>query len=88
MKVKINPKIENAALARAARHAIVKSHLDISELNISSTGGTVELNGKIKSPRDYPGNMDVRKEFENLKNMIRNVRGVRDVNGERVKLFD
>ncbi len=79
-------KAENNTIAKLARHAIAKSSLDISELTIScSAGGQIDLSGKVKVPRGYVGDMSVRKEFDNLQNLIRNSRGVRDVNGDRVQ---
>ena len=87
MKVKPNIKQENTTLARTARQAIAKSHLDISELSIACSGGAIELYGKVKMPRDHTGDFDMRREFESLKNMIRAVRGVREVHGEKVKMF-
>ena len=88
MATKVPTKSENNALARTARHAIAKSVLDISELNIACNGGVIELYGQIKTPRDYAGTMDTRKEFEKLKTMIMAVRGVREVNGTRVRIFN
>ncbi len=85
---KANAKQENSALAKAARSAIAKSVLDISELQISCSGGDIELFGKVRAPRDFKGGAGVRKEFESLKNMIRSVRGVREVYGDRVTVFE
>ncbi len=82
-----NIKAENTALARTARQTIAKSPLDISELSIACNGGDIELYGKIKMPRNSTSDVDVRKEFEKIKTMIRAIRGVRDVRGERVKIF-
>lgn len=79
-------KAENNFVARLARHAIAKSPLDISELNISCIGGQIQLTGKVKAPRGYTSDMSVRKEFENLQNMIRASRGVKDVSGDRVQM--
>ena len=86
--MKKDTKSECSATARLARHAIAKSPLDISELNIHcSNGGLIELSGKVMIPRNFKGEMSVYKEFENLKNMIRSSRGVREVQSERVKIF-
>lgn len=70
-----------------ARHAIAKTPLDISELHIScGQGGHIELSGQIKIPRGHIGDLNVKKEFEAMLNMIRNSRGVREVYGDRVRL--
>jgi hypothetical protein len=85
--MKKDTKSECNAVARLARHAIAKTTLDISELNIScGQGGQVELTGKIKLPRGHVGDINVKKEFEVLVNAIRSSRGVRDVYATRVVL--
>ena len=80
-------KAECNSVARLCRHAIAKTPLDISELNIScGQGGQIELTGKIKIPRGHQGELNVRKEFEVLKNAIRSSRNVREVYGEKVRM--
>lgn len=88
MSRKVNTKQENNAIAKSARNAIAKSSLDISELNISFYGGTIELHGKVRPPRGHSGSISMKKEFENLQNMILAVRGVRDVQAQRVIIFE
>ena len=85
---KVNTKLENNAIAKSARNAIAKSTLDISELNIAFSGGTIELYGKVRPPRGTHGVMNLKKEFESLKNMVLTVRGVRDVQATRVILVE
>ena len=75
------------AIAMHARHMIAKSPLDISELNISCHGGSVELTGKVRPPRGAQA-MNVRKEFDILCDLIRSTRGVKDINSTRVKCAD
>ena len=87
MAVKVNTKQENNAIAKSARNAIAKSILDISELNIAFSGGTIELYGKVRPPRGHSGEISMKKEFEHLQNMILGVRGVREVNARRVILL-
>lgn len=83
--MKKDSKAECSSVARMARHAIAKTPLDISELNIScGQGGQVELTGKIKVPRGHVGEINVKKEFEVLLNAIRSSRGVREVYATRV----
>ena len=75
------------AIAMHARHMIAKSPLDISELNISCHGSSVELTGKVRPPRGAPP-MNVRKEFEILLDLIRSTRGVKEIHAHRVKCAD
>jgi len=85
--MKKDTKSECNSTARLARHAIAKTQLDISELNIHCmTGGQIMLTGKIKIPRGHLGEMNVRKEFETLKNAIRASRGVKEVYADQVKM--
>lgn len=84
MANKAPTKQENTALARSARHAIAKSVLDISELNIACSGGSIELYGRVRPPRGYTGTINMKKEMEQLESMILAVRGVREVNMRRV----
>lgn len=80
-------KAELGATACYARHAVAKTPLGFSELNIACLqNGQIELTGKIKIPRGYIGELNVRKEFGILKNNNRSSRGVREDYGERVRL--
>ena len=81
-------KTANHAIAKAARNAVAKSSLDISELNIACNGSTIELWGKVRAPRGHTGSVNMKKEFEHLQNIILAVRGVRDVEGRRVILVE
>lgn len=81
-------KDEDKALAKASRSAIAKSPLDISELNLSCSGGFVELTGKVRCPRGHIGNMNMRKEFQNLVTIVRSVRGVKDCYGGGVTIIE
>jgi len=79
---------EDKAIAKSARAALAKSPLDISELIVSCSKGCIELSGKIKVPRDHTGSLNVRKEFTVMKAQLHNVRGVRDVTSDRVRIFE
>jgi hypothetical protein len=57
-------------------------------LQVTSSNGAIELFGKVRAPRGQAGVLNLRKEFEQLKNMIRATRGVRDVSGDRVRLVE
>ena len=78
---------EDRAMAVTLRRLIAKSELDISQLTISFSRGTCELSGQVKAPKGKEG-MPVRKEFNLLKQQIMSVRGVRDIFGDRVRIFD
>ena len=78
---------EDRAMAVTLRRLIAKSNLDISQLQVSFSRGTCELTGAVKAPKGHEG-MQVRKEFNSLKQQIMSVRGVRDCFGDRVRVFD
>ena len=78
---------EDRAMAVALRRMVAKSSLDISDMQITFSRGTCELMGSVKAPKGSEGMM-VRREFNALKQQIMAVRGVRDVFGERVRIFD
>lgn len=78
---------EDRAMAVALRRLVAKSNLDISDMQISFSKGTCELMGSVKAPKGSVG-IPVRKEFQALKMQIMSVRGVRDVFGDRVRIFD
>jgi hypothetical protein len=81
-------KDEDRAIAKACRSAMARSALDISELNVLCIGGFVELQGKVRTPRGSAGQISIKREFENLKVLVRAVRGVKDCRGERVQLVE
>lgn len=74
-------KEEDRALAKAARSAIARTPLDITELNVACSGGFIELTGKVRVPRGATGSVNVRREFQNIITVVRNVRGVKDCYG-------
>jgi hypothetical protein len=81
-------KIENHAIAKACRNTIAKSSLDISELNIACSGSTVEIWGRVRPPRGAGGTLNMKKELEHIKELLLTVRGVREVNSQRVVLAE
>lgn len=83
-----NSKDEDRYIAKAARAAIVRTPIDISELNISCSGGQILLNGKVKPMRGQQGSVNVRKEFQVIKTQISTVRGVRGVYGDAVAIYE
>ena len=80
--------IEDKMLASKARHAIARTPLDISELMITCSRGIVELNGKVKRPRQDAGTTNVRKELRVLTEIVRNTPGVKGVTADRVQIMD
>ncbi len=79
-------KAENNHTAKMARHAIAKSPLDISQLNINcSNGSVIQLSGIVKTPVGFTGTLNIRQEIEAMKAMILAVHGVREVNGDSVR---
>lgn len=81
-------KEEDKLLAKAARSAIAKSPLDISELNVACSGGFIDLSGKVRTPRGHTGTLNVRKELQNIVAWVRNVRGVKDCYSGSVTIIE
>lgn len=84
----MSQKDDDRAIAKTARGAMARSSLDISELNIVCVGGFVDLQGKVRAPRGSAGTVSVKREFEQIKVLVRSVRGVKDVRGDRVQLIE
>lgn len=84
----MSQKDDDRAIAKSARGAMARSALDISELNIVCVGGFIDLQGKVRAPRGGAGTISVRREFEQIKVLVRSVRGVKDVRGDRVQLIE
>lgn len=81
-------KDEDRHIAKTARSAASRINLDISELQITCGNGYIDMVGKVRAPRGNTGTISVRKEFNSMIAVIRNVRGVRDVQWARVIIFD
>ena len=79
---------EDRAIAKAARGAMARSALDISELNIICVGGFIDLQGKVRAPRGAAGSVSVKREFEQIKILVRSVHGVKDCRADRVQLIE
>jgi hypothetical protein len=80
--------MEDRAVAMHARHAIAKTPADISELIIACNRGCIDLCGKLKKPRGYQGEMNLRKELDVIKEQIRHVHGVKEVFSDRLQILD
>jgi hypothetical protein len=81
---------DDKVLAMKVRHSFTKSPLDISEMNVSCHHGCIELTGKVRRPRNYPGGkeLNLRKELEILKQMARNTNGVKSLYADKVNILD
>lgn len=79
---------EDRSIAKAVRSAVARTSIDIAELDVSCANGYVELMGRIRAPRGAEGHFNIRKEFEIMKNIARNVRGVRDINASRIRIVE
>lgn len=80
--------LEDKQLALQARHAISRSPLDISMVQVLCSKGTIELTGFVKKPRDYKGDIDLKKEMLNLKRIASTVRGVSNVLADQLRARD
>ncbi len=81
-------KEEDRHLAKNVRSMASRINLDICEMEIMCGNGNIELYGKVRAPRGAMGSVNVRKEFLNLVNVVRNVRGVKDVQFSRVNVIE
>lgn len=81
---------DDKVLAMRVRQSFTKSPLDITEMNVSCYNGTIELTGKVKRPRNYPGGslLNIRKELEILNQLARNTGGVKSVYSDKVNIID
>ena len=74
--------IEDKQLGLRIRREITKrASIDASDIRISTSGGVVYLNGKLKLTRGAVG-IDLKKEAEIIAKCIRSIAGVRDVINE------
>jgi hypothetical protein len=81
---------DDKVIALHVRHAFAKSPLDITELIVTCRNGSVELNGKVKRPRNYPGarELNLNREVETLKQLARNTAGVKSLYADRIRIID
>lgn len=81
---------DDKVVAMHVRHAFAKSMLDISELIVSCRNGTIDLEGKVRRPRNQPGakELNLNRELETLKQLARNTHGVKGLYADRVKIMD
>lgn len=80
--------IEDKLIAMHARHAIARTPLDISELVIACNKGVLEMYGKVKRPRNFAGEFDLKKEVFTLKQMARNTHGAKDLISDRLQIIE
>lgn len=80
--------VEDKTIAMHARHSIAKTPIDISQLVISCCRGVVELNGKVKKPRNFAGDLNLHAEFRILCENVRSANGVKDVIFHHVEIIE
>ena len=80
--------LEDKSLALQARHAMARSPLDISMVQVQCSKGNVELVGYVKKPKEFRGEMDLKKELLNLKRLVSAVRGVSSVYADQLRSRD
>lgn len=80
--------VEDKVIAMNVRRTIVRTTLDISELQIGCIRGVVEMTGRVKPPPNRAGEINVRKEFRTLCDSARSTRGVKEINFDRVQIMD
>jgi hypothetical protein len=80
--------VEDKMIAMHARHAIAKTPLDISELVIGCSKGVLTMYGKVKKPRNFTGDINVKREVEILKQLVRNTRGAKDLVADRLQIIE
>ena len=82
-----NNRDEDRALTKAARTSLSRTILDVGELQISCVDGYVELTGKVRAPRGHTGHVDFKKEIEQIRQHMKNVRGVKEVYTGRILII-
>lgn len=80
--------LEDKALALQARHAMTRTVLDVSMVQVHASKGVIELSGYARKPKDYKGDVDLKKELQNLKRIVGAVRGVSQVNADQLRTRD
>ncbi len=80
--------LEDKTLAAQVRHAMARTPLDLTQVSVTCRRGAIELVGMARRPRDYRGEMDVRKEIVTLKQIVANVRGVTEVYTSQLRFLE
>lgn len=80
--------MEDKALALQVRHAMSRTPLDVTQVIVSCTRGTIELVGSVRKPRDFRGELDLKKELLKLKQSAENVRGVVVVYSSQLRIME
>ncbi|HVF85435.1 MAG TPA: hypothetical protein VM821_05610 [Abditibacteriaceae bacterium] len=80
--------MEDKQLALQVRHMMVRSPLDLSGVQVTCSKGSIELVGMVKRPRDFRGDLDMKKEVAKLKQVVALVRGVTDVYSTQLRIQD
>lgn len=80
--------MEDKQLALQVRHMMARSPLDLTGVQVSCSKGTIELVGMVKRPRDFRGELDLKKEVAKLKQSAQLVRGVTEVYSSQLRIQD
>ncbi len=80
--------MEDKQLALQVRHMMVRSPLDLTGVQVTCSKGSIELVGMVKRPRDFRGDLDIKKEVAKLKQVVALVRGVTDVYSTQLRIQD
>lgn len=78
--------MEDKQLALQVRHMMVRSPLDLTGVQVTCSKGSIELVGMVKRPRDFRGDLDLKKEVAKLKQVVALVRGVTDVYSTQLRI--
>ncbi len=78
--------MEDKQLALQVRHTMARSPLDLTGVQVSCSKGTIELAGWVKRPRDFRGELDLKKEVAKIKQLVQLVRGVTDVYSTQLRI--
>jgi osmotically-inducible protein OsmY len=78
--------LQDTRLRRLIQKELVKRSVDTALINVFVTNGVVTLQGELRNQRGYA--VDLRQEIEIILDVVRGMRGVRDiVNWTKVQTF-
>lgn len=80
--------MEDKQLALQVRHAMARTPLDLSGVQVSCSRGHIELVGMVRKPKDFRGDMDLKKEVKTMKQIIQQVRGVTELYASNLRIYD
>lgn len=80
--------MEDKQLALQVRHAMARTPLDLTGVHVSCSKGAIELVGMVRRPRDYRGELDLKKEVVKLKQLVQQVRGVTELYSSNLRIYE